>query len=830
MSFTSRRGRALPPKHPALSTQHTPAPVNRARTLCAAVAMSLGFGAQANDQEHARAIAQARSGQFAPALETLERIVAANPHNTAYLHDQIAVLSWSGRDEAASELSKRIDVRAAPEYVLEALAVSARRLQQYGIAENLYREVIKRSPKRVAPRYGLAMSLAALKREGEGRAVLAALEASNDRLLAQALYCEHIADHAAAIGFYDQVLARDPKHREALIGKIKTGSRMGAAHVAYDLAANSPGLLSKAELDDLLAERTALDIRWATAVAAVNPKADRFADLDRAIAATDTLEKRLETAATEPMTAGELRMLFDRIVALTDRFRMKDSLRLHERMSTLPGIKLPSYVDAAAGHAALYLEKPQRAIEHFEAALAAGDQSAQTQTGYFYALNEAERPNEALKHADRMAGSQPKHLNSSDQKVIRTNPHYVAAKVLAASARNFANAPANAERSLSAIAAEVPRNDEVRIAAAATMQHRGQPRRAAAELAEVIANDPDNAGARAERVAPLIDSYQFAAAEREVQEALARRPEDKRVQSAERLWSLHGGPQVVIEGVTAQSRGNAPSGSRDRAVDGFLYAPPIDYNWRPFAHTHIAQGKYSQGTAEVNRAGAGVEYRGHDVRATVEASGGWHGNDRVGGAVGARWAANDHWYLGAKGEAQSNEIPLQARLYGYTASRGSLETEYRFDESRAIALSGSVLHISDGNDRQALYGTWDERLYASPRIKLDFRLGLYASRNSSDSAPYFNPKSDFSPEATLSVEWLTWREYRRAFTQRLAGTLGNYRQAGVGSGPISGFRYEHIWDIDNRFDFRYGIGRLVHPYDGRQSGRNYLTLGLDARF
>jgi len=87
-----------------------------------------------------------------------------------------------------------------------------------------------------------------------------------------------------------------------------------------------------------------------------------------------------------------------------------------------------------------------------------------------------------------------------------------------------------------------------------------------------------------------------------------------------------------------------------------------------------------------------------------------------------------------------------------------------------------------------------------------------------------------SPAGTLSLEWLTWHRYDRNFTQKLTGMLGLYDQAGFGPIRTSEILYEHLWDIDNRLSVRYGAGRLLHAYDGRQTGRNFLNLALVVRF
>ena len=110
-------------------------------------------------------------------------------------------------------------------------------------------------------------------------------------------------------------------------------------------------------------------------------------------------------------------------------------------------------------------------------------------------------------------------------------------------------------------------------------------------------------------------------------------------------------------------------------------------------------------------------------------------------------------------------------------------------------------------------------------------LGADASRNSLDtSVNYFNPKSDRSLWLTAAVENLTWRNYDHSFRQRLAITGGSYWQEYYGSGAIEAIEYTHRWELDRDLSLRYGIGRLLRPYDGEREGRTFANLVLLWRF
>ena len=66
------------------------------------------------------------------------------------------------------------------------------------------------------------------------------------------------------------------------------------------------------------------------------------------------------------------------------------------------------------------------------------------------------------------------------------------------------------------------------------------------------------------------------------------------------------------------------------------------------------------------------------------------------------------------------------------------------------------------------------------------------------------------------------------FKQRLSVGAGRYWQQGYAAGPIWSVRYDHAWELDRRLALRYGIGRLLQPYDGVGTGRTFFSLTLDS--
>ena len=128
--------------------------------MLACAAAPVAIAAEPAEAIHRRAVDDARAGRTAPAIEALRPLAAQQSAHQDILGDYAVILGWAGDHAAALALLPRVDRSAAPPYVLEGLAGSARRMKQPGLAESLYIEAIARAPDRVEPGIGLALTLA----------------------------------------------------------------------------------------------------------------------------------------------------------------------------------------------------------------------------------------------------------------------------------------------------------------------------------------------------------------------------------------------------------------------------------------------------------------------------------------------------------------------------------------------------------------------------------------------------------------------------------------------------------------------------------------------
>lgn len=783
------------------------------------------------DVPYRTAIEDARAGRHEQALQSLRRLLDQAPGRQDILGDYAVVLGWAGLHAEAVALLDRIERASAPSHVLEGLAHSARRLGQRALAQSLYNEAASRFPDRVEPQLGLARTLAEDGRLDEAAALIERAAAGHpDRTDVREAAAEIAAakrDDFGALAAYQAILAREPGNSAALRGRIFALSRIGAPQLAIELADRNPGIVTSEERAALAADRTAHTIRWGAVAADAGRGTARFEILDRALAESDAAGGRALDAGAG-LSATERQLVLDRLVALRDRFRMRDAIALYEALAARPA-PIPAYAKSAAASAYLYTEQPEKAHDLYREALAANPDDLENQLGLFYALAESERHDEALAQIERTVAATPQWINAWSPATIRENPAY--ARVLAARsmAPLFANRVGEAEERLRTLAARAPYNMDIRTDHASSMRARGWPRTAEEELRWVLAAEPENAGALGERAGVLLEMRDYRGAEAALGSAREVAAENGRVRRAARLWEVHNLHELVVDGTFGRSSGG-PTGTRDYGVDTRLYTRPFSYDYRLFAHAYDAEARFATGTGRRHRVGGGVEFRSPLVAAEAELTQGLDGGTRTGAAGAIAFTPGDHWTFRLGGETSSNYTPLQASLAGIDAKRGFGEAVWQAHESRSAAVSLTGMDFSDGNQRRIAQARWTERVIKGPVYKLEVTGALYTSRNTRAGAPYFNPSRDFSPTLELANEWIQWRRYTRAFKHRVVVAVGAYRQEGFGTGRVAAARYEQEWAADDRLLVRYGVGRTLHPYDGIKTARDYAYVYLNWKF
>src|SRR5690606_2695753 len=175
----------------------------------------------------------------------------------------------------------------------------------------------------------------------------------------------------------------------------------------------------------------------------------------------------------------------------------------------------------------------------------------------------------------------------------------------------------------------------------------------------------------------------------------------------------------------------------------------------------------------------GVEWRGRDLTAEAEVSAQNYGQGtKTGFRASAALDLNDQWQIGASGELRSRQTPLRALLNDISSDSAALWVRWRANERREWRLTLTPTRFSDGNRRISMLLSGQEQLYTAPRAHLDLGFEAYASHNTEENVPYFNPRSDFMLLPTLNLTHTLYRHYENELEQRFTLGAGMYSQKG----------------------------------------------------
>ncbi|MGD8514111.1 MAG: poly-beta-1,6 N-acetyl-D-glucosamine export porin PgaA, partial [Granulosicoccaceae bacterium] len=738
---------------------------------------------------YAEALRLAREGDTAAALLQFEELLQLAPDDRRLRYDYIVTLQWAGRNEAVLQQAGRIRLDASPIYVLEAIGKAARNTRHFDYAIQCYRNALRQDTSRLPSTLGLALALADARRTDEALQLLqprAEREPQSIPLWEALAYVhQRRREWFNALAAYDHILALDADHRGALRGRIMVISHMGAPHLALSYAEAAGDVFTREEMDRLLADRAAVTLRWGRLGSPLHEK--RYDDVDRAIAYLEQNLARFRQNNAQRQHISNA--LYDMLLALRDRKRMQDAIRLYESMRE-QGVDFTSYALIAAADAYLYEEQPEvardlylRALEHEPANIAA-------RFSLFYAYVEAEQFDEAFATIDALSEElQP--WQKGEAKGVR-NDDKLGADSTASAGRAYGNLLEDAQEMLVPLQQRAPHNVELRNLLAHIYMWRGWQHRALREFDIVIADDPKYLGARIGRARALFNLREYRATQQHLQGLLAAYPENKHILEAWRLWGIHNRRELRIDATA--SRGDSLVGtSDDQTIDTHMYSQPLDYHYRVYLHDYRARATVVEGHVDYRRAGIGIEYRRPHWLVSAEVTRDyWFGGDE-GVGLRADWTPDDHWQLGFGYDSHAIDLPLRGRFFDITGRNTNIDLGYRVSDTRSFGAGLRYIDFSDGNERNAFSTRYSERLYTQPHFKTDGILRLFASRNSLTNVPYFSPRRDHAIEYTLDNEWLTYRDYGFRFYQRLAVTFGRYYQDGFDGENTWAVQYEHDW-------------------------------------
>jgi len=241
--------------------------------------------------------------------------------------------------------------------------------------------------------------------------------------------------------------------------------------------------------------------------------------------------------------------------------------------------------------------------------------------------------------------------------------------------------------------------------------------------------------------------------------------------------------------------------------------------------------KYENQSNDFRRAGLGID---HILNSSFDLRQQFSVNYDNGGDFGSLSLMNfhpdDYWSFNLSYDSFTTDIPARASVYDINANKFDMGITYRESEWRSYSLSFSHFTFSDGNDRdQALFG-YEQGLWVKNDWKMRLFLNLYASQNTRDDAPYFNPKSDWNLSATHMTEHTVWRILNRSFAHRLFLSLGNYNQSGFSNNVVASIRYEQEHEFSDTQALFWGTDLARNVYDGESVNGLSFYLNFKWRF
>lgn len=573
-----------------------------------------------------------------------------------------------------------------------------------------------------------------------------------------------------------------------------------------------PVLLSTSATPLIDGDSVAQDIRWGRIDISLPDSPSRFERLDRALTATDALAARA-LRGEMPATTEGLRLLADRISALSARRRHAEALALLDAMQRAH-IDVPPWALRDAAGSALAEKQPERASVLYRRFLDVFPGDFDAGLGMFYTLSDAGRHDDAQQWADTFAASLPIRRHRDGV----YNSERMSAQVAAIQSRLFAGRYDDALYRLQAMLDAAPFNVELRLTMASLLALEDRPHDALLWLERTLGSDPASAAMHAERSELLVRLQRVHDAAAALAQARALDPGHPAVLRAEAAMAHDRRGELWISASRGEDRLSDPAAyNNETALEISLLSPALaDPRWRL-----MGRSQRIRGDSLWQRTEAGAEWREGIWTLSAALSAG----DGSKTGVSARAAANldSRWSVTARAETVANDLPLMAVQAGVLASQAQWGVRYRPHGRRQLEVSYRQMDFSDSNRRKGVGLAWRERWISGPQWRLFSQVGADTSTNSlGASASYFNPRRDASWWGAWRLEHLAWRRHDHAMRHGAELSLGRYWQRDHGNAGTASLAYFQQWDLGPRLALSWQLGRRSRPFDGQREQRNFV--------
>ena len=785
-------------------------------------------------QRRQTALQAAREGRFEISLPAFAEFVNEAPADIGIKADYIVVLTWAKKYQEALAIAENTNIKSMPSYGVNALARAARNTAKFPQALDYYQELINRDANALDPVLGKTLTLIDARKFSEAQIQLSKLRQqypnNADVYRAMSYLGQQSKQPVMVIDANTRLLEINNQDIDAARALIIAAREAGATKQALALAVKYPKAADQTEIIKINNDSAAQHIAWGQ----INTKisAQRFADTDKALLKLDEACQcdwnGLDLSSGKPNTGINRNLLFDRILALRDRYRMQDVITHYQQLNNAK-IDPPAYVLNAAGDAYLYQRMPEEALKAYESSLIKDPTNIQTKFSKFYALIELERHEQATKLIDELSQSIAAYRNRPKNPVIRAEDNKLDADSKAYYVRAYGDDLETAELNFQALNNIGPMNSSVQLALGEIWRGRGWLERAEQRFYDVNNDYPDQVSPRVNLANTHLDIRDWQLAEAEILPLVAEYSENLTVQALNQRWNLHNKNQFIMDGFSTKSAGSV-FGNRSQGLNAVLYSKPINYNYRAFVSTQYDHATFPEGNGRVLYPGVGLEYTNRDWRFSGQISQASLSKIGISTTLTADYRMNDHWNFASSLDLNSSQMPLRGLRVGTSGDLISASSTYRWSDLTRAAAGVNYMKMDDGNERQSLSLTLDRRLITKPHYKLTTHLRMDTSRNSESNVIYFNPSRDMEVSAILDNVWLLWRRYDRSFGHRLQVGVGEYWQQSFGSNTSWLISYEQQFKWDNRFEIEYGVTRTQHAYDGTNEFFTQLFARLNLLF
>lgn len=601
--------------------------------------------------------------------------------------------------------------------------------------------------------------------------------------------------------------------------QVLTLSDIGIAGRAWQLYQARPHLFDAEQRHRLETDYVSKRVGWSLAYGKsedtrLDEAHDALAEMQRVLD-----QERLDTAS------APLRIRFDRLVLLN---RMAQHTQVRDEFLALKqeGRALPDYVLPAVANSLMATQLPEQAIPVLQAAIKAQPERDDLRAELAYAYLENSQERQAIEGLLRWRDEQPPFLRKPGAKQSYQNWARYEADLTLAMIRAYSGELPTAQQELEQLTDAAPGNGGLHASLGRVYQMRGWPRRALERQQMAYTLDPREIQPRIGQFEAYVELQRDDLARPFHDDLLRRYPNQPVVQRMHQQWRAHRGWQLYAyaDGGHSSGTGVSPLGDDDRRYGLEVQSPILDDRWRLVAFADRRSVDYTDQGLNPLRVGAGVRYRFDQMDAELLAS---HVNDGIGGMgirAGVGWQFNDQWHIGLSAARNDEEASMQARAAGIDADSMELALTYQRSERTQWSASASRFHYDDGNNRDLLSSSIEQRLLTLPKLQVTGLGNAYLGRGSRNDVPYFNPERDGLAEVGLRIDHKAWHRYERHFSQRLEVSLGSYWQRGHGSALIPRVAYRHEWQIGLGRVLEYGVSWSRPVYDGQRERH----IGLDA--